>query len=68
MVDTVHQVCWKDHQSAESGTQILLINVPPVLDRGGIEGEIIWHLTEIEKGLLKKGVLPSECVGNSYPR
>jgi hypothetical protein len=43
--------------------QILLKNVPPVLERGSIEGEIIWHLTEIEKGLPKKGVLPSEYVG-----
>ncbi len=34
------QVCWKDHQSAESSTQILLMNLPPVLDRGGIKGEM----------------------------
>jgi hypothetical protein len=39
------------------------MNVPPVLDRGGIENEIIWHLTKIEKGFLKKGTLPAEYVG-----
>jgi hypothetical protein len=39
-----------------------------VLDRGGIQGEIIWHLTGIEKGLLKKGVLPSEYVGIQLPK
>ncbi len=39
------------------------MNAHPVLDRGGVEGEIIWHLTEIEKGLLKKVVLLSEYVG-----
>jgi hypothetical protein len=55
MVDTGLQVHWEDHQSAKSSVQIMLINVPLVLDRGGVEGEIIWHLTEIEKALLKKG-------------
>jgi hypothetical protein len=35
MVDMGLQVCWKDHQLAESSTQILLMNVPPVLDRSG---------------------------------
>jgi hypothetical protein len=61
------QVRWKDHQSAESRTRVLLMNVPLVLDRGGSEGEIIRHLTEIEKGLLKKGVLPSEYIGIHLP-
>jgi hypothetical protein len=68
IVDTGLQVCWKDHQLVESSAQILLMNVPPVLDRGRIEGEIIWHLTEIEKGLLKKGVLPPEYVGIQLPK
>ncbi len=49
MVDMGLQVWWKDHQLAESRAQVLLINVPLVLDRGGVEGEIIWHLMEIEK-------------------
>jgi hypothetical protein len=44
------------------------MNVPPVLDRGGIENEIIWHLTEIEKGFLKKGTLPAEYVGTPLPK
>jgi hypothetical protein len=68
MVDTGLQVCWKDHKLVESSAQILLMNISPVLDRGSIEGEIIWHLTEIEKGLLKKGVLPSEYVGVQLPK
>jgi hypothetical protein len=57
MVDAGLQILWKDHQLLESSTQILLMNVPLVLHRGSIEGEIMWHLKEIEKGLLKKGVL-----------
>jgi hypothetical protein len=68
MVDSGLQVQWKDHQLAESSTQILLINVSLVLDRGSVEGEIIWHLMEIEKSLLKKGVLPSKYVGVQLPK
>jgi hypothetical protein len=63
MVNSGLQVHWKDHQSADSSTQVLLMNVPLVLDRGGIENEIIWHLTEIKKALLKRGTLPAEYVG-----
>jgi hypothetical protein len=68
MVDMGLQVWWKDHQSAELSTQILLMNFPPVLDKSSVKGGIIWHLTEIKKGLLKKGVLPSEYVGVQLPK
>ncbi len=47
MVDSGLQVHWKDHQSADSSTQVLLMNIPRVLDRGGVKNEIIWHLTKI---------------------
>jgi hypothetical protein len=67
MVDTGLQVWWKDHQLADLSTQVLLMNIPPVLDRAGVEGMIIWHFTEIEKGLLKKGLLPVEYVGVPLP-
>jgi hypothetical protein len=63
MVDTGLQIRWKEHQLADSSAQVFLLNVPPVLDRAGVEGEIIWHLTELEKGLLKKGLFPLENVG-----
>jgi hypothetical protein len=58
---------YKEHQSPDSSAQILLMNVPPVFDRNGVEGEIIWHLVEIEKSLLKKEVLPTECIGTPLP-
>jgi hypothetical protein len=45
------QVPWREHQLAESSAQVLLMNVPPVLECSGVEGKIIWHLTEIKKGL-----------------
>jgi hypothetical protein len=44
------------------------MNVPQVLYGGGVKGVIIWYLTEIEKSLLKKGVLPSDYVGVQLPK
>ncbi len=67
MVDTGLQVQWKDHQSPDSSAQVLLMNVPPVLDRVGVECQILWHLAEIEKSLLKKGLLPMEYIGVPLP-
>ncbi len=39
---------YKKHQSPNSSVQILLMNVPLVFDRNGMEGEIIWHLADVE--------------------
>jgi hypothetical protein len=61
------QIWWKDHQSAESSAQVLLMCVPPQLERGGVESKILWHLAEIERGLLKQGTLPTEYIGVSLP-
>ena len=58
---------YKEHQSPNSSAQILLMNVPVVFNRTGVEGEIIWHLAEIEKSLLKKGVLSIESIGTPLP-
>ena len=44
------------------------MNVPRVLDRSGVEGEILWHLSEIEKGLLKKEHLPTKYIGVPLPK
>ena len=62
------QVRWKEYQSAESSAQVILLNVPPILERGGVEEEITWHLQQIEKSLLKEGKLPQEFVGVPLPR
>jgi hypothetical protein len=43
------------------------MNVPQVFDQAGVEGEILWHLADIEKRMLKKGRLPQEYVGVSLP-
>jgi hypothetical protein len=63
LVDTGLHIKWKDHQSADSSAQVLLMNIPPILDRAGVEGEIIWHLTSIKKHQIGKGMLTSEYLG-----
>ncbi len=60
MVNSGLTVRWKEHQSAESSAHILLMNFPQVLECGGVKGEIVWHLTQLEKQLLQKGSLPEE--------
>jgi hypothetical protein len=44
------------------------MNVPSVLEWGGIEREILWYLSEIKKKLLKRGTLPLEYVGVPLPK
>ncbi len=44
MEDNGLQVRWRYHQSADSSAHVLLMNAPPVLDRGGIEIKIMWNL------------------------
>jgi hypothetical protein len=44
------------------------MNDPPALDHSGVEGEILWHLSEIEKGLLKKEPLPTKYIGVPLPK
>ncbi len=47
--------------------QVMLMCIPSVFDWDGVEGEILWHFSEIEKSLLKKGKLPTEFVGIPLP-
>jgi hypothetical protein len=65
--ETGLQIWYKEHQSADSNAQILLMCVPNVFDQEGVEGEILWHFAEIEKSLLKKGALPAEFFGEPLP-
>jgi hypothetical protein len=41
--------------------------IPSVFDWDGVEREILWHFTKIEKSLLKKGKLPTGYVGAPLP-
>jgi hypothetical protein len=62
------QIRWKEYQAAESSAQVILLNVPPVLERGGVKEEIAWHLQRIEKRLLKEGKLAQQYIGVPLPR
>jgi hypothetical protein len=39
-----------------------------MFDCEGLDGEIYWHFSDIEKSLLKKGALPTEYVGEPLPK
>ncbi len=59
------QIRWKEHQSAELNAQIMIMCVPNIFDRVGLEEEVIWHMKDIKKSLIKKEqYLPSSSV---YP-
>jgi hypothetical protein len=68
MVNSGLTVRWKEHQLAESSSHILLVNVPPVLEPGGVKAEIVWHLTNLEKRPMKKGDYPQKYVWVPLPK
>jgi hypothetical protein len=59
---------WKEHQSADSSAQVLLMCCPAVFDKQGIEEEIIFHLKPMEKDLIRKGLLPSTLSAEPLPQ
>ncbi len=65
--DTGLSIRWKEHQSAESSAQILLMCCPPIFDRRGIEEEICFHLQLTEKDLIRKGKLSYNLIGVPLP-
>ncbi len=68
MINSGFTLRWKEHQSVETSVHILLMNVPLVLECGGMESEIVWHLCKLEKRFLKKRILPEEYVGIPLPK
>ncbi len=52
---------------SDLSTQVLLMNILPVLDRAGVEEEIIWHLTSIKMRQIGKGALTSEYLEFPLP-
>jgi hypothetical protein len=61
-------IWWKEHQSADSSTQILLMCCPATFDKQGIEEEIVFHLKTMEKDLIRKGSLPSTLSTEPLPQ
>ncbi len=61
-------IWWKEHQSADSNAQVLLMCCPAVFDKQGIEEEIFFHLKAMEKDLIRKGSLPSALSTEPLPQ
>ncbi len=61
------QIRWKEYQSAELNAQIMIMCVPNIFDRVGLEEEVFWHLKDIKKSLIKKGTISSELIGIPLP-
>ncbi len=61
------QILWKEHQSAELNAQIMIMCVPNTFERVGLEEEVMWHLKDIEKSLIKKGTISSKLIGTPLP-
>jgi hypothetical protein len=61
-------IWWKEHQSADSSAQILLMCCPAIFDKHGIEEEIMYHLKTMEKDLIRKGELPSTLSMEPLPQ
>jgi hypothetical protein len=67
MSDSGLLIRWKEHQSADSSAQLLLMCCPAIFDKGGIEEEIIFHLKTMEKDLIRKGSFPSTLSTEPLP-
>ncbi len=48
--------------------QVILTNVPSVLEWSGVESKILWDLSEIKKKFLKRGTLPLEYASVPFPK
>ncbi len=55
--ETGLNIRWKEYQSAELSSQVLLICVPNLFDREGFLEEVRYQLKEIENRLCAKGKL-----------
>jgi hypothetical protein len=59
---------WKEHQLAESSSQILLVCMPNVFDKQGFEKEVWYCLEEMEISLCNKGKLDTSLLTVSLPK
>jgi hypothetical protein len=45
----------------------MIMCIPNIFDREGLEGELIRHLKDIKKSLIKKGTISSKLIGIPLP-
>ncbi len=51
-------VRWKEHQLADSSSQILIMCVPNIVDKEGLKEERLFHMKAVERKIFAKGKLP----------
>ena len=61
------RISMKQHQSAESMTQIQIIGVPRVFDNHGTAEQIRHYLKEIEKKMCLKGKIDLDLIDEPLP-
>ncbi len=61
-------VWWKEHQLAESRSQIMLVCMPLVYGHDGFHEEVMFQLKEAEKRLIFHKKLPQELADVPLPK
>jgi hypothetical protein len=50
-------VRWKEHQSADSNSQILIMCVPNIFNKERLKEELLFHMKAVERKMVAKGKL-----------
>ena len=66
--DTGLKLMWKNHQSSESSTQVVLIGVPRVFCMQGLSHQVLFLLKKCEKDLIKKGKISHNYIDLPLPK
>jgi hypothetical protein len=60
-------VRWKEHQSADSSSQILIMCVPNIFDKEGLKEELLFHMKAVERKMVAKEKLPASLLTEPIP-
>ena len=60
-------VRWKEHQLADSSSQILIMCVPNIFDKEGLKEELLFHMKAVERKIVVKGKLPASLLTEPIP-
>jgi hypothetical protein len=60
-------VRWKEHQSVDSSSQILIMCVPNIFDKEGLKEELLFHMKAVERKMVAKGKLPASLLTEPIP-
>ncbi len=60
-------VRWKEHQSVDSSSQILIMCVPNLFNKEGLKKELLFHMKAVERKMVAKGKLPASLFTEPTP-